>query len=228
MIVVAAAVEMNAAGDRHAVLLIRGADGRPVVRHVHDGVGRRDRRLDGDRRIRVGDIDRLRAVCSCPGRVGLDVVGFGLGVIGFRFRVGRSLGIGCRLLLQPVEFFLHQPQLLFQQRYFCRTVCRLGAGLRGHQRPDHPDRCCGMFCFVHETPLLLAARTDGALFDCPSPGVAELKCSLAAPRARDAFSWRERNISAVATGPHDECHSTSVGEPPRQSFCARRGRAPRI
>ena len=57
MIVVAANIEMNAAGDRDAVLFVRGADRRPVVRHVDDGVGRRNRSLD--RVGCVGDGGRL-------------------------------------------------------------------------------------------------------------------------------------------------------------------------
>ena len=41
MIVVSADIEMQPAGDRDAVLFVRGADRRPVVRHCHD------RRSDG-------------------------------------------------------------------------------------------------------------------------------------------------------------------------------------
>ena len=95
VIVVTAAVEMHAAGDGNAILIVRGADGRPVVRHFHDRIRWRNRTLDRNGRVGVGDSD----------------LGVGLG-IGF---CGGS-GIGGGLLLQLVELLLHQAQLLFQQR----------------------------------------------------------------------------------------------------------------
>jgi hypothetical protein len=118
MIIITADVEMHAAGDRNAILIIRGANGGPVIRHGHDHVGWHNRTLDW------------------IGRIGVRDLGIGLG-IGFR----RGCRIRGGLLLQIVELLLHQSQLLFQQRDL-RVIAagRLCVCLRCHQCSDQAER----------------------------------------------------------------------------------------
>jgi hypothetical protein len=97
MVVVAAGVEVHAAGDRDAILFVDGADRRPVVGHVDDRIGRRGGNLDRCGSLGVGDAGSL---------------GIGVGRLGVS--ACRRRGIGSRLLLQLVELLLHQAQLLLQ------------------------------------------------------------------------------------------------------------------
>src|SRR6266581_19553 len=73
-VIVTASIEVHAADNRYAILIVCGADCRPVVRHLHD-------------RIRWRNL-------------ALDWIGGGVGNVdlGIRFRIGscRS-GIGCGL-----------------------------------------------------------------------------------------------------------------------------------
>src|SRR5262249_2427599 len=98
---------MQTAGERDAILLVRGADRRRIVRHCDDRPRRWGRNLDRNGGIGVSDAD----------------LWFGLGL--------RRRGVGHSLLLQPIEPLLQQPELFLQSgNLFSFGACRLRAGLR--------------------------------------------------------------------------------------------------
>src|SRR5262249_23401956 len=135
-----AAVKMYSAGNPDAVLLVRGADRRPVVRHFDDSLRRWGRNLDGNGGVGVRDADFW--------------FGFGL--------CGRGIGDG--LLLQPIELVLQQPELLLQRGdlIICRA-CRLRTGLRNSKCRDQCNCNLRTLCSDSHSALpgIRMMSTDG-------------------------------------------------------------------
>jgi hypothetical protein len=79
--------------------------------------------------------------------------------VGFGVGLGRRNGVGCSLLLQPVELLLHQPKLFLQRGNLrVRGACRLGPDLRPNKCHDHSECNFRTLCCQRHRSALLAVR----------------------------------------------------------------------